>query len=168
MVKIVPLERALEVLLFPRLLPGGSIFFVLSFLGGGFASRADGPQEGSVIDRLFQNTEGSSPERLLLVLLSGFMHHEDNGQLRRDLLDDGKGIGAVQAREVIVQEHEVELFGEEGPHRIGDIGMEVGGEALRLQEPGEILKNVVVVLDNNDPHRLSLPCCWSSKEGAKW
>lgn len=120
-----------------------------------------------MIDRLFQKTESASPKRLLFVLPSGFMNHEDDRQLRGDLLDDGKGIGAVQAREVIVQEHEVELFGEEGPHRIGDIGMEVGGEALRLQETGEILKNVVIVLDNNDPHRLSLPRCWSSKEGAK-
>lgn len=128
----------------------------------------DGLEKGSVVDRLFQETKGSSPECLLSILLCGFLDHEDYGQLRGDLLDNGEGIGAVQTREVIVQEHKVELFSKEGPHRIRDGAMKVSGEALLGEYLGEGLNSVVVVLDNNDPHGFSLPLSSSSKEGAKW
>ena len=121
-----------------------------------------------MVDWLFQETKGPSPKCLLLILSADFLRHEDDGQFRGNLLDDREGVGATQAREVIVQEHEVELFSEEGPHRIRDGAVKVGGEALLGEYIGEGLNSVIVVLDDNDPHGLSLPLSRSSKEGAKW
>jgi hypothetical protein len=51
--------------------------------------------------------------------------------------------------------------------------MDQRGEPFRLQESGEGLTGIVVVIDNDDTHVPSLPCCLlarkvpTSKEGAE-